>query len=599
MDIIITPYRWYNQYHKQNRFDRECSNTCEFKLITHRSALLPFQFTRSASPYAIDKWLLRPACKAYEPTLLETNESKFISPFNWNQNGSFQFDCSVAKISGADNDSLELGGVLTIGIKYRITFSCTDLLLTTGSTQFLSFHNGGGSAIVNNVNALGFYEAEFTATSTDVEFVLNNSQVSVNDFIGIKDVQIFEVFKQESFDIELDKSLIQLKNFGVVDYFVYCGAELGQVLPVGDYYSIIIDDNQEKNFSEIITVRDFLPEKSPYYILKWENTCDINNVLYQDIDCDYYNLLYLDEAILTKPEYPFKEEGEEDGNQDFNATFQKWEKRVAFIIGKCPEFIVDALTAIRLHETILLTSPLRKKQLVVDDAVSIKSVDYEVLPIFNDCFSNVQLNLLLHDKYIDSTCCNNNEITPCVECENAFNYYNDLPEDATGGELAILIGYGEYPDGLYQYDEGEDTWVFEEGEEDTIYCMSVDEDDLVFIYTAGAFQQLPSIYNWGTTSYWFLSPTPHFHIEGYGYPGSYIQIEISDDGGASWTKYSPIVTAAEFALLGVDIPFIDDDNLVKVRAHNFTLNCDYGYSDVKQINMVGDYNNDYNDDFFR
>lgn len=377
----LNPFRWYDKPYKQNRYDNNCSDSCEFKLITDQGHLLPFQFTREASGYAIDNWILRQAC----------------------------------------------------------------------------------------VNA---------ELSTD------------------------------SSDIELNKLLVQLFNTGATDYFIYTGSILGISIPPGDYFSIIKCGN-EIYYSEVITIKSFTPGKCNYYMLQWYNSCDIQGVIYST---SFKNKLYLEDAALSKPEYPFTEEGETDGNKNFIAKYQKWEKQVQFIVTKVPEYISDSLTNLRLHDTINITPPLRIEQIQLTDSIDIQSVEYEVSYVVNDCFQNVVLNLILENKYIESACCNDNFLTPCE--------------------------------------------VEEEGIPSALLSWS-----------AGA-----------------------FHFYGSAYSNSYIQAEYSNDGGLTWLKDSQIIESSDYNGSGLHIIYPEkyDGSTIIFRIHNYTLNCEYGYTDDMTYTFPGE-----------
>lgn len=616
---IITPFRWYDKFYEQNRYDIDCAGPCEFKLLTDRSHLLPFQFKRTASNSDIDKWILRKACNAAEPKLLSPENSIFYGEYanTWTISG---LDCGVRTIDTGSNRTLSDGStrtivvaycqtaekhcnilrsgstsgttasllnILTIGKQYRLSITIGDLSKIAGSNLYLKFHNGT-TTLVDNVNDLGYYEAEFTASSVDFYFEVKGdaSTVGVTDYIGVEEVQIVELFNQKSDDIELDKTLVGVVNAGSVDYFIYLGDSLATSLPTGDYFSVITTLDGLVYYSEVITVSDFITNRAPHYILEWGNTCDINDVVYQQIDGrSYVNRLYLNEAVLTKPEYPFKEEGEEDGDKNFIATFQKWEKDSQFIIGKCPEFIVDALTGIRLHNVISLTKPVRKEQLQATTATTIKSVECEATYIINDCFANVNLKMLLEDKYVDSACCNNNTLTAivrCVTCDITIGFATNDFTDAIDGHYAFEytpLDDGARGNGLYKYN-GSDWVLVIPTTNYTRVCLS--DTSYVYRTDGGSWfitTALNSIFD-TTGNTW--------HWKGSSYFGDTIAIERSIDGGVTWDDsiagYPPVVgTSIQFASTGISVDM--GGNLgsvcgVLIRAHNYNASCDYGYSNI-------------------
>lgn len=437
----ISPFRWYDRFYEQNRYDVDCSNTCEFKLITDRGHLLPFQIKRDASSAKVIKWILRRNCDPAEVNMLTEDESKFYGGYldTW-----LFYDCNVRTIDTSDIRTTstgetrtlgvvscsnpdkqcnilrsgsssgvvgKMGNKLVIGRKYRISVVIGDVSLSAGSNLYMKFNNGA-TVLIDNINSIGIFEYEFTAIDTDIHFEVSAiGYVGEFDYVGIEEIQIAELFIQNTNDIQLDPQQIIIVNVGTVDNIIYFGDALNVSVPPGDYYSIIKTLDETVYYSEVITVKDFIPGKSKYIEIEWYNDCDIQDVIFQEVNSSLYkNKLYLDDALLTRPEYPFKEEGEEDGAFNFVPTFQKWQKRIQLVIAKCPEFIVDALTAIRMHETINVTNSARNKQLQIAESTTIKSIEATVENIFNDCFQTVTLLMLLDEKYIDETCCSNNTL---------------------------------------------------------------------------------------------------------------------------------------------------------------------------------------------
>jgi len=100
--------------------------------------------------------------------------------------------------------------------------------------------------------------------------------------------------------------------------------------------------------------------------LEISNTCDLGMTLYQ---FGFKQRLFID-AIITQPDYDSKEEGVENGNRYFNKTFQQLKKRykIDFI---APEYILDALTLLPLHDYVTLYDGFDSYEL--DDI----SVDYD------------------------------------------------------------------------------------------------------------------------------------------------------------------------------------------------------------------------------
>jgi len=450
---LISPFRWYSKYFQQNRFDIDCKSVCDFKLITDRKHLIPFQFSRASSGYAIKNWILRPCCNDTNEPILNLGQSKNFN--NWTNSGAWSLNqscdtgvCADTSQGWADSNlcynNLIPGQTYTVFIDYSKSPDVSQV-------PFTFLVKNGNVTLLSSTLAGGVVEITFTATSSN--FCLSFLNNGINDSLCVKSVQFVKAFAIQSTDIILDKSLLNLFAAQTKDYIIYCGEELATPIPVGCYYSIIRDENNQLFFSEIITVINFEPNSSPYFILEWYNSCDFEDIFYKDNSffcAQYKNRLYLEDAVLTRPEYPFKEEGEEDGNSNFNTTFQKLQKNVSLICYKLPEFIVDALQGIRLHDAINYWYPMRQNQLVLDNSVNIKSVETSVEYVVNDCFANVTLKMLLNELFVDETCCKEIAVKPCKDCNylipgacildpSSYEFYM-CDEDTIGFTLYSLVG---------------------------------------------------------------------------------------------------------------------------------------------------------------
>lgn len=440
---ILTPVRWYNTIHEQERFNIDC-DICDFELISDKTRLLPFQFRRPKSGYFINKWFLRKVCEHVSVPLLNNNDSLFtLNSGYWNL---INFDIINGKLkSTATTGQVEKASLFTPGKYYEIK-----IIMNENTVNYYA-NVSTNSGILFEINSTGTYTHRFLAGAGVTDFIIETSYAEADDYGVIESIQVYELksFDDSIGDIDLDLNLINLVNVGTEDIISYCGNVFQFQIPCGKYYMVLTSSDNVIYYSEVITVKDFIPSQSPYVLLEWKNSCDLSDVKYEAINaCAYLNRLYIN-GPLTHPEYPFKEEAEEDGNQNLNIVFQKWEKKQSLIAPKCPEFIVDSLTAIRLHDEIFITKPIRKKQIQVLDAIEIDKIEYDVQYILNDCAANVELKMLLKDKVVDSTCCTNITLTTCKECQYTVtgidvlsgNYYfgNLYSEDFNLFEITTLI----------------------------------------------------------------------------------------------------------------------------------------------------------------
>jgi len=448
---IITPVRWYNTIEEQDRYQSDIE-ICNFELISDKTRLLPFQFRRNKSGYAINKWFLRKACTDAKTAMIDTNNSLFTLDTGYWNKSNFSF------VNGKLKSSTTYSSLAKIGIFNDTETYYIKIVVNEIKSSSFTILADTASRNIATITAPGTYTFEFTADLTDEDFTLSSSFGSGSEYVIVEEIQIYQYkkFNVGIGDVDLDISLLTLQNIdSTQDVIQYCGQNLPSQLPCGSYYMILTTEDNLIYYSEVITVKDFIPSQSPYVRLEWFNNCDLGDVIYQSIGgCAYKNRLYINGPI-SKPEYPFKEEGEEDGNADFNVTFQKWEKKEILTVSKCPEFITDALTAIKLHDTIQVTRPLRIKQTQVLSAYQIKSVECDVIPVFNDMANNVELKMLLDNKIVDSTCCQNISLTSCVECGYTVPDLNTLSYVGPSGLSNLYFGdIEDYSFGLFNVTDG-------------------------------------------------------------------------------------------------------------------------------------------------
>ena len=427
---IITPVRWYNTYQEQSRFEID-SEICEYELISDKTRLLPFQFKRPASGHFINKWFLRKACTEPTNNLIDSNNSLFTNDTGfWTKTFHSGFVNGKLSIIGSSS-SIQRSSILTPGKYYDIEIVVSSL--SNGYEVEVSTNSG----VIQTIDSTGTFKIKYLALTGDSFFKIKTSSGGAFEFMVFESIQIKEYvgFSTGIGDVELPIADLSLINIGTQDAIIYFGTPFNFQIPCGNYYMMLTTTDDTIYYSEVISVKDFIPSHSPYVMLEWFNNCDLSDVIYQNINSyAYKNRMYIDGPI-SKPEYPFKEDGVEDGNSDYNVTFQKWEKKEILTVAKCPDFIVDSLTTMKLHDTIEVTKPLRKKQLSVLPAYEIKSMEFEVIPVMNDFANNVEIKMLLNDKVIDSTCCTNITVSACRACNYTVDEAGVLTGDLYFGEL--------------------------------------------------------------------------------------------------------------------------------------------------------------------
>lgn len=88
-----------------------------------------------------------------------------------------------------------------------------------------------------------------------------------------------------------------------------------------------------------------------YLKFEYWNTCDLGNIYYQG---GQHFIFYLD-ADVGEPIHEEVEEGQENGDGDFIATYRRQMKRYRIRTGLIPDYLIDAIQRMKLHDTIELT----------------------------------------------------------------------------------------------------------------------------------------------------------------------------------------------------------------------------------------------------
>lgn len=580
---INTPVRWYEDIFESERFSNDCDIE-RFELISDKTRLLPFQFRRPKSGYPISGWFLRKQCVNPTEELLDSRDSLFTYDTGFWALTRFTFvNGKLRARGGALGSNVSKAGIFTVSKYYDVTIVVNEFVKEVGSTFAVTYDIAGSGVVA--ITGTGTIKLKILATSTD--FAIYSIGGTANDRILIESISIKEYVNFDTLigDISLDTTLLSLINLDAdYDLIQYCGDALPVQIPCGKYYIILTYGTTDIVYSELITVKDFIPSRSPYTMIEWKNSCDLGDIIYQPINgCSYTNRLYID-SELSKMEYPFKEEGEEDGNYKLNITFQKWEKTSNLMFPKCPEFIVDALTGIRLHDTVLVTKSIRKHQQEVLPAFEVEKVEYENTSVFVDCATNVELKLLLKDNVVDSTCCSNITLPECFECSYTVDDIDVLTGDIYFGTPTEELEYG-----LYQLVEGEYVLITTE---DVVVCVT--ETGLKYINTGGEYwTEVPFI---GNVNVLPGDIATIYTVYGYIYPNSYatISAQIYDAATGITTTVNypyPYVQGnlsggvqISSATFGVPIP---TDGSVSFYLNNYTVNCEYGTSQLYNIFYPG------------
>jgi len=286
----------------------------------------------------------------------------------------------------------------------------------------------------------------------------------------------------------------------------------------------------------------------------------INISYFNSCDAEIYYLggfkqsLYLDTDFIA-PEWGLDEEGQEDGDKEFIRTFAKVKKtyNCEFI---APEYLVQALAFMQIHDNIFVTLKTGETAKVIDMKIDKES-------IFSDCYSRIKLSLSID--FTRSTCCNNVECLEPNHAEIDGRYDTDSVQwTAPSGLVANGTRYlfyepsTLYKGSIYTYDSGQDVWNVE----------SQVTGDVV------AFGEINMYLDFFWNDYPTISAAGYV-LTGYAIPFSLVQAQNKQVG--VWVNIGSPVSDGVYSGVGLTINPLD---LVgtEVRVNCYNHSCDYGNS---------------------
>jgi len=163
-----------------------------------------------------------------------------------------------------------------------------------------------------------------------------------------------------------------------------------------------------------------------YILIEYSNSVDFGDIVYHNT---FGNKVFL-KADVSKPEYELLEEGIENGDGEFEPTFQKWAKKYS-IRFYAQEFQVDALTLMALHDQITIT---------LKNGESSNASDVEVTPKWDadiECWAEVTIKFTT--SYILRKGCDTNMDSGCQQSvvsalESGVAVIPQDADDGVGGE---------------------------------------------------------------------------------------------------------------------------------------------------------------------
>lgn len=159
-----------------------------------------------------------------------------------------------------------------------------------------------------------------------------------------------------------------------------------------------------------------------YLKFEYWNTCDLGNIYYQG---GQKFMFYLD-ADVGEPLHEDIEEGQENGDGDFIPTYRRQMKRYRIRTGLIPDFLIDAMQRMKLHDNIELTFK-------TGEVEQIYNVDIEPEWQFEKYAwqGTVTMTFDMDESITVGSCCDNlvlDDIEPIPE----YYWISPMGSDATG-----------------------------------------------------------------------------------------------------------------------------------------------------------------------
>lgn len=201
----------------------------------------------------------------------------------------------------------------------------------------------------------------------------------------------------------------------------------------GKYYRLVVKFQSGRTaWSEWIWLPKAQPEFKNYVKMEWWNDCDTGNIIYQT---GYKNLIYLDtDVVQNQP--TIEETGIENGYGEFVQTGSRWVDNYS-VEDVVPEFVMQALLMLRMHEKIKLTLP----HLVQNGFV--RAAKITATPEKQGNLYTIDMTLEQDIRLIKYNCCGNKRQSEIFSNPNTKGGLGGGIKGA-GGVTPVLTGKLEY-----------------------------------------------------------------------------------------------------------------------------------------------------------
>lgn len=603
----ILPIRFYDDIFNQTRFTKRCNEICDASLLFPSNELPNFQIKREASLNVVSCFRLRNVCtdidKGFYKVIPEgaqnmQSNTTFYDPL---PEDAFivdgipgpaipivEFDCG--KMKSIDFDPLHYTAsgtypqltINTLECMTRFKIVVDKFEDNSGGFQIRVYD--WGIATFYGINKPGAYIFEF-APSANIVVQFADFKPGDKFEISYMQAQIMDIccIDSDLRDVELDESkikIIQLEDG--TERLVYCGDDTNYNIPPGDYYYFVKCSGDrpggggsspdvtdlEFYYSEVFTIKT-PRDIEKFMCLKWYNSCDIESKIIYDsdtLDCEYQNKIFLN-AGLFKPEYPTVREVEENGQGDETEVFKKWSKTKTIDL-VCYEFLVDALSAVFIHDNVFLQKPLNDEELKTHREFKILNIEQEISPEFNDCQQKINMKFLLEKTFTNSKCCDGANLFGRGYKYEAHETCEDAYEGS--GFILTLNDPPESGDGLLKCS--------------TDQLVPVSESDVIFWHSTDLYYRLKRID--GIYNPVMVAPritavvtiAGKYRITGQLIPNTFGIIEYKVNVG-DWHDTEKTAKADSEGNFEVEIPVsLDSGDYFYLRVHDISREEDFGYS---------------------
>jgi hypothetical protein len=199
---------------------------------------------------------------------------------------------------------------------------------------------------------------------------------------------------------------LYVQTFTSYNYLIYNrNQNLNTNLSLGGYYLKITSPTAypagiTNYYSEIFTVKSLTGD----LIVTYSDSADVDTIDYTNGDYSQFENKLIVPTVLQRPEWIIEEEGTEDGEGNFLATFQRLVKRYKFIF-YAPEYILDALMLVPMCDTVTVVSENGETQ---EETLTVEDNTFKVTPEWTDTkgFAKVTCEFDV-DAVIKTNCANN------------------------------------------------------------------------------------------------------------------------------------------------------------------------------------------------